>query len=389
MDTKAFKGLNDVSDPLRLGLGWFVQADNVDITDTGSVITRHGYALTTAGSYTAMFSTFDYQRCYVVNAGVLQTFEGLFIANLTSTATMYWTEVNDQVYFNNGTDSGVITPANTLLPWAWPTPNVPTVAAVTGNLPAGAYSVRCTYLMADGRETGTSDPGEITLDGTMALQISGISQWQGRTNVYIAPANSSVYQLAGTVSGSTFNYYDASNNSLGRDLVYAFMDPLPLGTTVTQFWKGAMYTAFYMAQQDATAVFFTEPLAFHLFNLDSNFFMVPGKVLMLAPTDDALIVATGTRMWTYDADAKLGQIAEYGVVPGQHWCLDSDEDGKRTILFWSTRGVCSGLPFTNLTERQVSVAPGLSAGGTVVLHGGQKRYVVALQQGGSAFDSYP
>jgi hypothetical protein len=82
----------------------------------------------------------------------------------------------------------------------------------------------------------------------------------------------------------------------------------------------------------------------------------------------------------------LATLAPYGALPGQHWSLDED-DGM--VLFWTTRGVCQALPFSNLTERQVSVAPGLRAGGAIVYSGGQKRYVVAIQQGGSAFNKYP
>ena len=53
-----------------------------------------------------------------------------------------------------------------------------------------------------------------------------------------------------------------------------------------------------------------------------------------------------------------------------------------------TRGLCAALPFANLTERQVSVAPGLRAGGAIVRYAGQKRYIVALQSSGVAFNPY-
>ena len=133
-------------------------------------------------------------------------------------------------------------------------------------------------------------------------------------------------------------------------------------------------------------MWFSEALAFHLFNLNSGFFIVPGRVTMLAPTEDALLIGTTARIFAYSE--KLDLLAKYGVVPGQHWVEDEQVDGSKRILFWTTRGVCSALPFTNLTEKNVSVAPGIRAGGTIVRQGGQKRYLVALQQGGSAFNSY-
>lgn len=102
---------------------------------------------------------------------------------------------------------------------------------------------------------------------------------------------------------------------------------------------------------------------------------------MLAPHDSALVIGTDTRQYAY-TEAGLKQIADYGVVPGQHWAKDDDR-----IIYWTTRGVCT-FPFSNLTERSVSVAPGVQAGGTIMRSGGQKRFVVSLHQGGAAFNAY-
>lgn len=304
MDIKAFRGLNNVTDPLRLGMDWLVQADNVDITDSGALVDRKGYSQVQAGSFSAIYSTFDFQRCYVVKGSVLQTFDGVVLATLTSSDTVYWTEVNDNVYYNNGTDSGVIYPDNTVGPWR-----------------ERPLSYGAGYVGDDGK------PLEVLLDN------------------------------------------------------------LPLGTDIVQFWQSRIYAAQYFPAEDQSVIYFTDPLSYHVFNNDSNFFMVPGHVRMLAPTPDALIVGTDTRISAYTVD-KLIALAEYGVLPGQHWAIDKQSDGSERTLFWSSRGLCAAMPFMNLTERQVSVAPGVSAGGTLVRHGGQKRYVVALQQGGAAFNPY-
>ena len=298
MDIKTFKGLNSVSDPMRLGMSWLVQADNVNITDTGALTKREGYALMRPGAFSSAYSTFDFSRFYLVDGNAITTFEGAGIYGLSSNAPMYWAEVNEHVYFNNGIDSGVIAPDNT------------------------------------------------------------VSAWRGAPVSY----------------GAGFKGDD------GEDFKVLF-DTLPLSTSVIQFWKGRMYAAQYMASEDQTVVWFSEPMGFHLFNLDSNFIIVPGRVHMLAPHDAALLIGTNNRVYAYDGN-KLDMLAEYGVVPGQHWSRDDER-----ILFWSLRGLCSALPFTNLTERQISVAPGVRAGGCVVRTGGQKRYLSVLQQGGSPFNA--
>ena len=298
MNIQTFKGLNNVTDPLRLGMEWLVTADNVVITDTGAVEKREGYALARAGVFKSAYSTRDFSRMYVATATQISTFEGVTVALLTSPAPVYWTEVNDYVYYNNGADSGVIAP-----------------------------------------------------DHSVAL-------WRGAPTSY----------------GAGFKGDD------GQDLAVLF-DTLPLGTDVIQYWGGRMYAAQYFPSENQTVVWASEPMGFHLFNLDSGFFMLPGQVHMLAPHDKALIVGTDSHIYAYDGQ-RLEGLADYGVVPGQHW---SEDDSR--IIFWTARGVCSALPFVNMTEKAVSVAPGVRAGGCVIRAGGQKRYLSVIQQGGSAFNS--
>ena len=378
MDVNFFNGLNSVTDPIRAGLKWLTVANNVHVTDAGALEVRPGYSRAATGAFTGVYATKDYQRMYLVDGGVLRTYDGTILKTGLAPAEMFWTEINEDVFFNNGVDSGVILADGSVLPWRWPTANAPTVKAVTGNLPAGVYLVRVTNVLPDGRETGASDAAEVYLWAGQALQISGLT---ALSNVYIAPANSTVFQLAYT--GTSSFVWNVSMDTLGRELLNNYLDPLPLGATVVQAWRGVIYAAQYMPSANQTVIWFSEPMGYHLFNLNSNFFIVPGQATMLAPTKESLIVGTGSRIYATDGK-EIEVLAEYGVVPGQHWA----EDGEDRILFWSTRGVCAARPFKNLTERQVSVAPGVQAGGTIVRNGGQKRYVVALHQGGAAFNPY-
>ena len=388
MDIRAFRGLNNVTDPLRAGMGWLATADNVNITETGSIVARDGYAVgptfDDVGACTAVYSTKDFQRLYIVVGLSLKAFDGTTLCALTSTAPMYWTEVNRQVFFNNGVDSGVILPDNSVMEWSWPTPSAPTVTTAgvsPANTASGTYQFCSTFLMPDGRETGASISSSLELAAGQMVAITPTTRAGYQTLVYVAPANSTVFQLLGPMTGVTVMAIDPDN--LGRELQTAFMDPLPEGTTVVQEWQGRIYAAEYVASAGQTIVWFTEPLGYHLFNLNSGFFLVPGQVHMLAPHKDALIVGTDAKVYAYDVKT-MTEIADYGVVPGQHWVLD--DDGR--IIFWTLRGVCTALPFTNLTEKQVSVAPGLQAGGCLVRSGGQKRYVVSLQQGGLAYNAF-
>ena len=298
MDISAFKGLNNVTDPLRLGMEWLAQADNVNISDTGALSKRDGYALAKAGNFSAAFTTPEHERTFFVVDGVLQDFAGVALASVDATRPMFWAEVNGVVYFNNGVDSGTIAPDNT------------------------------------------------------------VGLWRGAPTSY----------------GAGFKGDD------GQDLEVLY-GTLPADTGAIQHWRGRMYAAQYFASENLSVVWFSEPLGFHLFNLDSNFFSVPGEVTMLAPHSDALIVGTSEAVHAYTPE-RLVALAGYGVPPGEHWATDDTR-----VLFWTARGLCAALPFENLTDEQISVAAGIRAGGCLIESGGQKRYLTSLQQGGAPFNA--
>ncbi len=383
---RAFNGLNNVADPLRLGLEWFKTADNIDITQTAAIRRRDGSTLAVSLSSPYAYNTLDFSRLYVVAAGLLrQVHDDLGLTTLQSglsDAPMAWTEINNQVFFTNGIDSGIILKSGEVLPWAWSTPSMPSLIAVTGSLPAGAYQVAITYILPDGRETGASDAVAIYLDGTQSLQINQITQVSGlRTQIYIAPADSTVFQWAFETSYASSSW-NGESDELGVDLTTQFLNPLPDGCSYLQVWRGRIYAAQYIQESDSTAIWVSEPLGFHLFGLNDTFMQIPGRISMLATSADALVVGTDARVYVYDGES-LGEVANYGVVPG--YSAVSDDDDK-TILFWSKRGLCRAIPFENLTQQQISVAPGVQAGAAIIRKNGEKHYVVALHRGGAAFN---
>lgn len=215
MQIKSFNGLNNTTETLRAGVEWLATADNVNITDTGALVKREGYSESKAGTFTGGYSTIDYQRFYLVDGLVLKTFDGAAIGSVLVPDTMYWTELNDQVFFSNGIDAGIIMPDNEVLIWRWSAPNAPTVNVTAGNLPAGTYRLLCTTTLADGRETGASDTVLVEIAEGQALQIVASG------NVYIAPANSTVFQYAGRDSF----IWNRSPDFLGRDYLMDVFDP--------------------------------------------------------------------------------------------------------------------------------------------------------------------
>ncbi|WP_373851604.1 hypothetical protein, partial [Delftia acidovorans] len=177
---RSFRGLNNLTDPIRLGLSWFTRADNVDVTESGGVQVRVGHSLAMACTPTGLYSTRDFSRLYVIDGGELrQVLDDMTVRPLAQDLgrDAWWAEINDQVLYVAGDAAGIITAEGEALPWRLPVPAEPRVVEEEGGqLPAGQYRVCATFILPDGRETPASTAAEVVVEQGAALQISGIEQ---------------------------------------------------------------------------------------------------------------------------------------------------------------------------------------------------------------------
>lgn len=391
-----FRGLNNVADPLSgttsadgkpVTWQWATQADNVDISDEGRITRRDGYQPFLPGTrIEASFSTFDYQRLYVVDGGaLLNVREDGSADELASglSGPYSWAEVNDEVFLCCADPLRISKAIGAVEAWRIPTPDGGSLAAASGDLEPGIYQVCFTHLDEENREGGASPaiPINVTTGGitVSAPMVSGLY-----TAVYVCAPASTTFRMVALLtanSGGAFPIGRIDQGSMGRELSTQFLDPLPDDVQQVAHWRGRIYGAQYLDAVDQTVVWFSQSLGYHLFDRAQDFFMVPGRVLQLADADEALLVGTDTRIFFYTTDG-LGQVAEYGMVPGQH--ADRGADGK--TYFWTLRGLCRAAPFENVTESRISVQPGIYAGGGVIHEKGCVRYVATLHSGGAAFN---
>jgi hypothetical protein len=376
----SFKGLNNVVDPLRLGITWAAQADNVDINSDQMLSRCRGFTQrSTNFAITGAYATKDQKRLYIIDTGELRQVNAdmtysLLKAGLSSAKT-WFEEINGVVFYANGVDYGMIEPSG-WRPWGIEEPqSQPVLTWGTGSLPYGIYRVVCTYTDVYGLESANNFVTEIV--GRGLLQITSIPHKAGyTTNVYATTHDGTVFMLLQAKAGVSCTMNDEVG--LGREIPYWDLNG-PQGTIIA-FYAGQMYIAQYFPAQDYTAIWFSFPLHYHHFDFGSQGIVVPGEVRMLRGADKGLLIGTDRKIHAYDGE-KLSELADYGVVTGWH---ASDFDGD--VYFWSQRGLCSVFPFKNLTEATVSVAPGQSAGAMVLEKDGMRRYIVALRKDGSAYN---
>ena len=388
----SFLGLNNVADPQTgtvTGDGgavtwqWQHQADNVDLSDAGRLRRRDGYRpFSPASSITSSFSTFDFSRLYVIDGGdVRQIHEDGSSSTLFSGlggGEAFWAEINGDVLLS-GSKKLVLRADGTAAPWGVPVPMGGSLADTDGHLDAGEYQVCFTFTDESGREGGASASAalNVALGGILVTDIPAAPGCV--TNVYVADRGT-VFYLATTLAQGT-QAVTINRPPTGRELVTQFLDAPPAEGRHVAELGGRIYMAERLPGADASVIWRSEPLGFHLFNLNEGFFMVPGDVTQLASARGGpLVICTRTRTHIYDGESM--QTVEYGAVPGQH--ASRGPDGR--LYFWTARGLCRAAPFENLTESRVSVPPGLRAAGGIVQRHGITRYVAVLQSGGAAFN---
>lgn len=372
--TTTFRGLNNVVDEMRLPRGWLTQADNVNITPNGAVVRARGFTQASSNfAITGAYSTIDFSRMFVVDTGELremhQDMSYTVLATGLASKPMYFEEVNGLVFCANGVDFLVVTPTG-VRSWGLPTPPAPQLyEGFAGSIQAGVYQVVCTYTDSTGLESGSGEVASISVAGG-SITIDPPVLAGHTTNVYITEVSGSVFYL---LSGTSYH-----GQPLGEELQFIGLTG-PRGS-IPALYNGCMYTAEAFPSDDLSVVWASEPLQYHHFNTAGSGVAVPGTVRMLKAAKDGLLIGTDRAIYAY-ADDTLTQLVPYGVVPGWHASKSDD-----AVYFWSERGLCRALPFINLTESQVSVPPGLSAGAMVIEEDGMRRYVVALHAGGEAFN---
>lgn len=122
-------GVNVKVDPVRLkydpqtGVQFLAQAVNVDIDDSGRISRRKGLrSIAAVSNAHSLWSTRDQSRAYVVvGAGLYSLADdgnlSIVKVGLTYGAKGYYAQVNDQVYFSNGYEKGIISAQSVWSDW--------------------------------------------------------------------------------------------------------------------------------------------------------------------------------------------------------------------------------------------------------------------------------
>ena len=392
---REFAGLVNTVSEKDVGLRALTIADNILISDSKKIRTRPGKTLYRAGAMRTAYVLGG--ALYVVDGGALQrVLDAATVVPLTSglTGTDYcWDEVNGEAYFVNGVDAGIIR-RGVYLPLRLPAPVLASVTVSSaGTAPAVPFNFGAkytsalwrfcaTYETADGRESPPSEIYELAAPPNTHGFRATVAPLGVRTNVYVTEPDGTVFRLAAT---SAVGVPDITvlPSSANREFTQYNTFALPDEVDQIAYWNARMWVAQYFASEDQSVVWKSRPFAYHLYDMGSDYMVLPGRVALLLWNNQGLLIGTTQAIYQHTDDGKLDMLVNYGVLPG----VAGDLDAESMAYFWTTRGFCRAMPFENLTEKQVGMPPGLRANTRLLYLDGMQQLVTVTQGGGTPFNA--
>lgn len=369
----SFAGLRNDVPPERFGPTDLSAAINVDINRSGQLRRRAGFTLKTAGTTHSLWSDTLGTMCYFVRAGQLcrlnADFSSTALASLKSPGSpVSYEKINDEVYFSNGVDTGVIGQEG-VRSWGLVPPVLPSVITTLGAMQAGTYQFTATYLRDDGQESGAPLAGTIQLaDDSGLMFVIGVSEdpTVRATIIYLSPPNGEdMYAALHVAAGVTMDSYTNDTSELGLPLDKQFLAPAPAGQLVASY-RGSTFVAV------GDTVFVSEPFAYEQFDL-RKYIQFDGLVTMMAALVDkeqsdtanasGFFIGTdktcGVLVGSAPANFQYVPKTDFGAIPGSLAFVDGSlyadgSAGARLLpMFLTTGGLCIGMPdmqIRNLTR---------------------------------------
>lgn len=418
IEIKKFRGIRNTTSPERFRPGELAVALDVEVDDTGRVLSRQGTTLLSATAAHSLYA--NHVVAVLVEANTLKAIESDFsrttIRVLTSSAPVSYDTLGDTIYYSNGVDTGRLV-GRTPKQWGVTPPvGQPVATRVAGALPTGRYMYALTFLRSDGHESGTDLAGAIDLPAASGIAFTGM---EVSTNpdvsdkiLYLSSPNGEVMYRAMTVpNGQTSVTYSSGALDLKLPLTTQFAGPPPPGTMVRVF-NGQACTVV------GDAVYYSDPYNLELFRQDTSFLRFPGQVALFECVNDGLWVATtdlagddpetsgstwylaGSKM----SELKSGQVFDYGAIPGTGVKTlaayfnttagdagDAIESGTPAVVWAGRHGACVGFDggrVRNLTETIYSFPAAQRGAGLVRQVRGFVQYLSVLRGSGAANNSF-
>lgn len=342
--TNAFKGLNNRVDPTRLGLEWQIQADNVVCDDAGYLVRRPGMQSLSNGLIDLYGRRDGRMLGVTIDDALVDISENGTQTVLFSGmegGPFQWTELGYAVFAMSSTHAWAVYP-NRLVTWGVPLCPPPVVYSGGGEY---TFRIACVYVAADGRQGGTAELVTVHGPETAGMTVIPPTLTGYRTRTYAStPDGTELYLVNEGIAA-----FVLGEEPRGISLSTLHHYPPPIGEVIGDF-HNRLAVGVWEPDLDRSVIYFSQMDNPHLFQLDQDFQIVPGRVTLLASVPRAIVIGTDRAIYVDSIDMPTQRVADYGVAPGG---LVRDDRG--VVEFWTERGLCINGPFKNLTDEQYTV----------------------------------
>lgn len=378
MKLKRFNGLNNVDDPMDVGLKGLQRARNVDIDRNGKVASRQG--ATKIQSESIIASWHDKSNLLVLNAagelkalidGQMQKIQDMAGERLAAT------EVNNLLYVSTDKETCVIDGV-TSRPMGVPHAEVVASYSAGGNLKKGRYQVNATAVHPDGRESGAMDSFLIDVPDDSQIHITAATTTGYTIKLYVSGADGEqLYHVADGANATISSPDDTLGASEVLDRLYK--GPMPEVSIMDEYQSCLLGAA-------GNILFASDPLDYELFDYVESVIPFDDQITMVRSVGTGIFVGTESATHFIAGEAPgqwfIRESYRYGVTRGSDQIVDMSKVGQgsagKGVIFLTDQGICLGTAdgaVTNITERKVLI-PRLN-GVSSMLDG--SRYVLAIQ----------
>lgn len=368
-----FNGINNRVDPTTLGLKWQLEAVNVLSDDGEYLVTCPGYEVYLADVVDA-YASRDGRTFVALTSGTLYELmanDSYRLRAIGFTGGPFsWCDMGGLIYARGESTAWIIGPRS-VAAWGVPTVDPPTVEACPGNLPGGTYLVASILESPDGRTGGCTGFTSVEYTSGGGLRITSPVVNGYKTRLYLSEADGpTTYYVGDLVSGAleitTPPIYGVELNTLN---LYA----PPTGSVIGRFGSRIAIGA-WEAEKDLSAVYFSRPDTPHLFELDIDFQLFPGRITLLAGVADELLVGTDRALYVITPDKKAQVLIAAGTATDSACWMDNG-----SVAVWTDLGLVTYPPFKLVTDGVLIPNNRERSSAALLDHNGSQYYVVTMQ----------
>jgi len=337
---------------------YLARAENVNITNTGNLKRRKGFAKSVSGA--ACHSLWADPRIgegfYADGTNLVYVYEedGVLVTSVASRSLIPGRLL---AFAHDGVDAvltdGIANYRVTRLgmsPLAPPLldANPVLTAGTGGSLAAGSYQLCFTYSDATGREGGATDAQSVIVAANGIITITGLpTAFPNDVNslvIYLSNPNDPILYRAIKLYTPVPSYTFTGLPALTGRCLTRMLKPLPAGQALA-FVNGRMHVAV------GNYVYYSEPYMPGLYRPESGFIPLINLVTMLESTPNSLYIGTTRDIFFITgniADGILKPTLPYGAVPRSSGQIVN----KRSAWFLTERGVVVGDDAGNVVNKQ-------------------------------------